>query len=496
MTHPRDNSSLSHLELVVLARLSKSEEVSADDLSKAVREICLPDSSSEYVHGEVFAVVTALRQHGLVSTRSRRRTDAGAQALRTALGLAKAPNWKHARALLTPLPLGFPPAPRPAADPPLSRIELVVLARLSKPKSKSRPVSEEDLARAILELCLPDASLEQARAEAANVVIELRQRGFVSTRSTVRTDIGARALRAALGLAKAPNWDQVPALLAALALGFPPESEAARLVATEDALAAAVLCEKLEIPGAATSESMCDALIAEALGMPPGATLSQIRAHVLADRAERIGIDLTGIDARREPADLAADLAAVAVNARKAEQSPLANALARRWVCGAPEPAGSHPTETQPAHAMPASPAGRDDERSPGTAHAMQWDQPARPDHAARQPPAETVLEVVRETLPRVGADGRFGAENVFVSAIWHRIQGDRRLVDLSFDRFKRWLVNANRDGWLVLARADLVGAMDPRQVAESEIEDRGATFHFVLDLRAEALAFHGRGHA
>lgn len=117
-------------------------------------------------------------------------------------------------------------------------------------------------------------------------------------------------------------------------------------------------------------------------------------------------------------------------------------------------------------------------------------------DAARRPPPPETVLEVVRETLPRVGADGRFGAENVFVSAIWHRIAGDRRLVDLSFDRFKRWLVNANRDGWLVLARADLVGAMDPRQVAESEIEDRGATFHFVLDQQAGALAFHQRSHA
>jgi hypothetical protein len=35
-----------------------------------------------------------------------------------------------------------------------------------------------------------------------------------------------------------------------------------------------------------------------------------------------------------------------------------------------------------------------------------------------------------------------------------------------------------------VLARADLVGAMDRKLVSESEIEDRGATFHFVLDQR------------
>jgi len=107
----------------------------------------------------------------------------------------------------------------------------------------------------------------------------------------------------------------------------------------------------------------------------------------------------------------------------------------------------------------------------------------------------EALLEVLRETLPRVGSDGRFGSEKVFVSAIWRSLERDRRLSDLSLDRFKRWLVSANRDGWLVLARADLIGAMDPRQVAESEIEDRGATFHFVLDQRLGAPAAHRGNH-
>jgi hypothetical protein len=381
-------------------------------------------------------------------------------------------------------------------DAPLLRVELVVLARLAKPKRGSGQVSEDDLATAIRELCRPDASPEQARAEATAVVGALRQRGMISTRSRTRTDSGALAVRTALGVARAPAWEQVPAMLAALALGFPPDSEAARLVATEDALAAAVLCERLEIPGAVTSESMCDALIAEALGLQPGASLSDIRTHVLARRAERAGIDVTDIDARREPADLAACLAGIAVNARSDEESPLAKALARRWV-HAVEPGGPDPAAMQEPVPLPASP-GNGNERSRTAAHASQPEPEAvRSSGAAqRTPPAETVLEVVREIIPRVGADGRFGAENVFVSAIWHSIERDRRLVDLSFERFKRWLVNANRDGWLVLARADLVGAMDPRQVAESEIEDRGATFHFVLDQQAEALAFHGGNRA
>ncbi len=55
----------------------------------------------------------------------------------------------------------------------------------------------------------------------------------------------------------------------------------------------------------------------------------------------------------------------------------------------------------------------------------------------------------------------------------------------MSLDGFKRWLVSANSERQLDLARADLVGAMDRRLVAESEIEDLGSTFHFVLDPNA-----------
>jgi hypothetical protein len=110
------------------------------------------------------------------------------------------------------------------------------------------------------------------------------------------------------------------------------------------------------------------------------------------------------------------------------------------------------------------------------------------------QPP-QNLLEVVRDTIPRVGADGRFG-EKIYVSAIWRTIERDRKVEHLSLDGFKRWLVGANRNGWLVLARADLIGAMDARQVNESEINDRGVTFHFVLDQRNGASASQRESHA
>ena len=52
----------------------------------------------------------------------------------------------------------------------------------------------------------------------------------------------------------------------------------------------------------------------------------------------------------------------------------------------------------------------------------------------------------------------------------------------LTKQEFHRLLLEANRQRLLELARADLVGAMDRQEVADSEIEDRGATYHFVRD--------------
>ncbi len=61
---------------------------------------------------------------------------------------------------------------------------------------------------------------------------------------------------------------------------------------------------------------------------------------------------------------------------------------------------------------------------------------------------------------------------------------------EITLDDFKKKLLEANRRGLLTLMRADLVGAMDPAEVAQSEINDRGATFHFVSSNRP--IAAHG----
>lgn len=77
-----------------------------------------------------------------------------------------------------------------------------------------------------------------------------------------------------------------------------------------------------------------------------------------------------------------------------------------------------------------------------------------------------------------MGPEGRFGPK-VYIAAIWDAV-GDQ--IGMSLPEFKRWLIEQNRRGTLVLARGDLVGAMDRQLLARSEIQDRGAVFNFVMD--------------
>jgi len=361
----------------------------------------------------------------------------------------------------------------------LSGLELVVLARLSV-RPHTKPPGVPELGKAVRELALPSESPARAKEVALETLAALRARGLVSQSSSARkgqlgerslTDDGGRALRAALGLARTPSWSEVRgAHLPALALGLQPGSDpAVRVLRDGDALAAAVLREHLEARDGATLAAVCDALIVEALALPPGPlTLDRIRAHVLARRA-RVEVKGTALE-------IAKRVAASVVRARNANKESLVPALGRRWVqqaADAPGARGPSPQATSPP------PPSRPSSQPPAA--------------AAGAVASEALLELVRDALPRVGPDGRFGDEKVFVSAVWHRLAQDHRLAELSIDRFKRWLLTANRDGALVLVRADLVGAMDERLVADSEIRDQGATFHFVLDPRAQAAAT-GRG--
>lgn len=80
--------------------------------------------------------------------------------------------------------------------------------------------------------------------------------------------------------------------------------------------------------------------------------------------------------------------------------------------------------------------------------------------------------------LARACPSGWFGDNKVFISHVWNEYR--KQQVHENIDSFKQKLLQAHRQRLLQLARADLQQAMDPTDVAESEIEYWGARFHFL----------------
>jgi len=79
------------------------------------------------------------------------------------------------------------------------------------------------------------------------------------------------------------------------------------------------------------------------------------------------------------------------------------------------------------------------------------------------------------------GARGRFGNRKVFIAAIRRELRATK-YASLPRAAIDELLIRAHREGLLQLARADLVAAMDPHEVRDSEITYGGiATFHFVV---------------
>lgn len=359
---------------------------------------------------------------------------------------------------------------------PLSRLEIMVLARLARPK----PPSEGELAKDLQKLALPDYTLGAARAQIVDTLAALRERGLVEPARRVLAPAGRDALRDAFGLSRAPTWSEVRSRhAAALALGLAPGSvDAQRALASADSVRAAVLARRFGHARAADVRALCLQLLFDRLQLPVRAVRdSQLLAHVLAHHA--------GVEPKGDLDQIAGRLAAATVGARNGGKAILVEALARAWVtgrdrAGAPSTAGTAPAPSTAASA-PSTAA-----PPPSPARDLE---PASAETSAAAPPAardpETALaDAVRAALARVPAHGRFGEQKVFISSLWDELAREVSPAGMDLARFKRWLLDANARHAIVLARADLVGAMDPAQVAASEIVDRGASFHFVLDQR------------
>jgi len=396
---------------------------------------------------------------------------------------------------------------------PLSRVELMVLARLSAAKAPTQADIAKSLAQSGLPLtgtALTDcviATLATLQHRALATAAATGKRTSTKTRTPSKTsaaprfaltDSGRSALRNAFGLDATPTWTHTcNSVVPAIVLGVEPDSKSAgAALASTEAMTATLLRRDRALGEPRTVNQLCDQLIARALGMPPGTvTPAALRAYAL---AMHCGVDskseFTEIAAKFAPtrglrsAKLDGELKALANRFARAQlhsefktKMSLVQTLQRHWLTQQDEADEAH---RQKAWSTPLRP-------SQVAAHE-EFDlraSPVAPSLSTPQAPAgDALLAAVREAIPRIGTDGRYGKEKVFVSALWQHLARDHRVPELSLDHFKRWLVAANRDQLLDLARADLVDAMDPNLVEQSEIEDLGATFHFVVD-HEEALS-------
>jgi hypothetical protein len=344
----------------------------------------------------------------------------------------------------------------------LIRFHIVVLSSLMKKK----PPSVGEIVKAIHKLALPNDSAGDARGKIEAALEALRGGGMIDDKRRV-TDAGRDALATGLFLGRAPSWKDIQStVLPALALGLASGSDAAkRALATQTTLQGAVLGIEYGLGAAASPKAVAEQLLAAKLEMPALVVKDKrLLAHVLARRA--------GVEPKGDFDKLAARLAAAAVRAR--QTGKLREALARRW---ATEESG---TDGDRRGSMTGG-TGNSTTGTGGSTTGGPNDLPSsRP---ATQPGAangrDDLAAAVRAAMSEVPSSGRYG-EKIFISSLWEALpQGRPKLDD-----FKRWLVEANANQQLVLARADLVTAMNPEQVAASEIVDRGATFHFVLEGR------------
>jgi hypothetical protein len=106
---------------------------------------------------------------------------------------------------------------------------------------------------------------------------------------------------------------------------------------------------------------------------------------------------------------------------------------------------------------------------------------PAAPPPPPGPPPFDLPTFAARVvTAARDAPTGHFGDNKTFIAHVRRQLTAEGRYRDLSDTAFKHHLVEANRAGLLRLSRADLVEAMDPADVRDSETSYLNATFHFV----------------
>lgn len=279
----------------------------------------------------------------------------------------------------------------------------------------------------------------------------IRQRVIDEQRRVVDGD----ALGQRLGVTAALKWPQLTDLvLPAIALGMSAKDVLGKKGAPDgrDGWAAAIAARALGFwQGGPPPKpaAVCDRLVWERLGLK-----GKVGRLPDAVRAVFLQRELATTPA---PTDRLLRLLAAREVGSSSELKALRHGLVRRWLEHGALGAGGAAMPADAATAAPATAAG----------------DLAAGDFAAD---VRAALAGIAESDP-----GSHGAHKVFIFAAWEALRRHPAWRELGLDDFKARLVAAQRAGEVVLARADLVGAMSPALVERSEIDAGGATFHFVV---------------
>jgi hypothetical protein len=282
-----------------------------------------------------------------------------------------------------------------------------------------------------------------------SLVGELEGAGLVTAKPLRVTELGCTHALDLLGIQHLPprvTWRILrDRYLIPRALGIAESAEKTRSrIRSRDGLGAWLLQRRYDLPvdSAHTLTAAMEALACQQLGFPDETRLAAVR--------DRILCRLLGAPEPLTREKLAPQLVQAAAGALRADLGSLRETVLRDWLV----PSASHlPLETNgqvaEEHVEPEA-----------------FDLPA--------------FAATAQAAARSCPTGWFGENKVFIHHVWKQLQGEAHLPVHSLEEFKQRLVEANHAGLLALSRADLVQAMDPADVQQSETHYLDAVFHFI----------------
>ena len=348
-----------------------------------------------------------------------------------------------------------------------SPVESLVLARLLTAAANGDAIAKikKDLEPLLVHRWAGAALTE--RIEAA--LLALQSQGFVdllpgktkkAAPKFVLTTAGRSRGHQFLGVTQLKpktNWGAIrKTYLPARVLKLPAASEAQfKTLSNENAFQAILLKQQYELPIAEVPkpDQAIDALAWKLLGFEGETRKFDLKSVKTALFNRALG-DGRVTDFKKA----ATRLLAHRLGARRDDPKELRDAVLRGWI-DAHESATATPLAApieHPPAPLPSSPA----------AHSPPFDLPA-------------FAQKVKETA-RHSATGRFGDNKVFIAHVWKAFHADPATQTMDLPTFKERLTEANNARLLDLSRADLVQAMDPEDVRQSEVHYLNATFHFV----------------